>query len=186
MDIIGILSIVVGIIIAITPFLWRRYFARPELTIEIIKGGGISSNVGVSSKNDTSKGYIDGNTALYVFKVNWEFKVIIRNNSETVAYYPKLTLDTTNPKFTKIEKLNELIPISTKDTIELKAEYTKYEECQGKDRSNVATFPEELKNMKILLDYKNSSKIKSYTLYSHSDEVKNIFPFKRPKAYKQQ
>jgi hypothetical protein len=186
MDIIGIISIAIAIIIAVTPFLWKRYFSRPELTVEVIKGGGVSSNVGVSNKNDISKGYIDGNTAIYVFRVVWQFKVVIRNNSEIIAYYPKLILDTTSPKFTKIEPLNELIPISTKDTIELKEEYTKYEECEGKDRSDVANFPEELKNIKILLEYKNASKIKSYTLYSHSDKTRNIFPLRRPKVFKGQ
>lgn len=186
MDIIGIASIGVAIIIALGPFLWKRYFSRPELTVEIIKGTGVSSNVGVSNKNDISKGYIEANSAIYIFRVVWQFKVVIRNNSEIIAYYPKVILDTTNPKFTNIESLNELIPISTKDTIELKAEYTKYEDCEGKDRSDVGKFPQELKNIKILLEYKNASKIKSYTLYSHSDKTKNIFPLRRPKAFKGQ
>ncbi|HLF47124.1 MAG TPA: hypothetical protein VI548_11905 [Chitinophagaceae bacterium] len=186
MDTIGIISIIVALLIAITPFLWRRYFSRPELTIEIIKGGGVSSNVGVSNKNDITKGYIEGNNAIFVFRIIWQFKVVIRNNSEHVAYYPKIILDTTNPKFTNIEKLNELIPISTKETIELKAEYAKYEECQGRDRTDVANFPDELKNIRILLEYKNSSKIKNYTLYTQSDAAKNIFLARRPKFFKGQ
>lgn len=186
MDIIGVASIGVAIIIAVAPFLWKRYFSRPELTIEVIKGSGVSSNVGVSNKNDISKGYIEGNTAIYVFRINWNFKIVIRNNSEIIAYYPKIFLDTTNPKFTKIENLNELIPISNKETVELKAEYTKFEECEGKDRSDVSNFPEELKNIKILLEYKNASKIKSYTLYSYSDNVKNLFLLRRPKVFRGQ
>jgi hypothetical protein len=84
----------------------------------------VSSNVGVSNKYDVSKGYIDGNTAILVFRVVRQFKLVIRNNSENIAYYPKLTLDTTSPKFSKLESLNELIPISTDDTIELIAEST--------------------------------------------------------------
>jgi hypothetical protein len=186
MDIIGVASIVVAVVIATAPYLWKRYFSRPELTVEIIKAGGVSSNVGVSSKNDTSKGYIEGNTAIYVFRVVWKFKVVIRNNSEIVAYYPKIILDTTNPKFTEIESLNELIPITNREPIELKAEYTKFEECQGTDRSNVSDFPEELKNIKILLEYKNAAKIVSYTLYSYSDKTKNIFLKWRPKLFKGQ
>jgi hypothetical protein len=184
MDIIGIISIAVALIIAIVPFLWRRFFSRPELTIEVIKCGGASGSVGMSNRNDVSKGYIDGNTAIYIFRITWQFRVIVRNNSENIAYYPKLTLDTRTPKFSKLESLNELIPISSNEAIELKAEYTKYEECQGKDRSDVAKFPEELKNMKIFLEYKNSSKVKSYTVYNHSEEVKNIFLGRRPKEFK--
>lgn len=186
MGILGIISIIVGIIIAVVPFLWRRYFLRPELTIEIIKGVVVGVNVGVSSKNDISKGYIEGNNAIYIFRITWQFKVVIRNNSENIAYYPKLILDTTNTKFTKLENLNELIPISTKQTIELKAEYTKYEECQREDRTGVANFPEELENIEILLEYRNSSKIISYTLYNNSDQIKNIFLSRRPKIFKGQ
>jgi hypothetical protein len=182
-DILGIISIIVGILIPVVAFLWRRYFARPELTIEIIKGGGTNVIVGLSNKNKISKANVDFNNAIYISNITWQFKLVIRNNSENIAYYPKLILDTTNPKFTKLENLNELIPISIKETIELKAEYTKYEECHAEDRSDVANFPEELKNMKILLEYKNSSKIKSYTLYSFSDEVKNIFPIRRPEIF---
>jgi uncharacterized membrane protein YqiK len=63
--IIGVIGIIVGIIVAVVPFLWKRYIARPELTIEIIKDGGSSSARGLSHKNKVDEeGYIDGRTAI--------------------------------------------------------------------------------------------------------------------------
>lgn len=180
------ISIGVGIIIAIIPFLWKKYFARPELTIELLRNGSSSFNSGISNKNDVSKGYIDGNNAIYIFNIKWKFKIIIRNNSENIAFYPKLTLDTTNPKFTMITPLNELTPISMKEPVVLEAEYFKLEECKGQQRTDAGKFPEDLENMKLLLEYKNASKITRFTLYSHSDLKKNIFLTRKPNIFRDQ
>src|ERR1700751_4190715 len=167
--IISIVSIGVGIIIALIPYLWRKFFARPELTIEIKNIHGSSWREGLSNKNDTSKGYIDGNNAIYIFRVNIKCTIIIRNSSPYPAYYPKLIVDPTMNL--KVDKLNNLKPISSAEEIELKAEFIKLEECKGNERTQIHEFPQELKDVRFLLEYKNALKTKAYTLYTHSAEI---------------
>lgn len=185
--VIGIVGIVVGVLIAIIPYIRRKYFLRPELTIEIIRDGGSSSPRGISSKNEVNEeGYIDGNNAIRVFELTWRFKIRITNNSDLTAFYPELEFNPNGPKFKLIDKLNSLQPIKPTEPVELKAEYNKYEEKTGKERTNVGKdLPTEFEDLGLLLGYQNSKKSKFYTLYDfYGDGNKNIFLKKRPKEYK--
>ncbi len=183
--VIGIIGIIVGLAIAVIPFLWKRYISRPEVTIEIIKDGGLSSPRGLSNRNKVNEeGYIDGGTAIRVFELTWRFKIRITNNSELTAFYPELTFNPNGPKFTLIDKLKNLQPIKPTETIELNVEYRKYEEKTGEERTNVGReMPTEFSDLGFLLSYQNSHKIKFYTLYDFSGD-KNKFLKKRPKEYK--
>jgi len=180
----GIIAIIISIMIALFPYVRNRYFLGPELTIEIIPNGGNSLSRGLSSKNKVNAdGHIDGNNAIEIFELSWEFRVIIRNNSDNTAYYPKILFISSKPKFTKIDSLNELNPIVNTDSIELKAEYSKFEECQGKDITTTTGIPDELKNLKILIESRNGKKMKFYTLYC-VEKNKNQFIRKIPKEFK--
>ncbi len=183
--VIGILGILVGIVIAVVPFLWRRYIARPELTIDIIKEGGSSSPIGLSSKNKLEEdGSIDARTAIRIFELRWKFKIRVTNNSELTAFYPELTFNPNGPKFVLIEKLNSLQPIKSTETIELSVEYRKYEEKTGEERTDVGRqLPKEFSDLGLLLSYQNSNKIKFYTLYDFN-ESNNTFLKKRPREYR--
>lgn len=64
-----ILAIAVAVIIAIIPYIYNKYFRRPELTIEIRPDGGLSSPMGLSAKNDFSKGYVQAGTEIRIFKL---------------------------------------------------------------------------------------------------------------------
>lgn len=181
---IGIISIGIAIIIALIPYARNRYFLGPELTIEIIPDGGMSAPRGLSSKNKvTAEGYIDGNTAIQIFELTWKFKLVIRNNSDNTAYYPKIYFNSSQPSFTKIDSINELKPLTNTENIELKAEYLKFEECQGKDRTETTGIPDELKDFKILIESRNGKKMKFYTLYSFENN-ENKFIRKIPKEFK--
>lgn len=184
---IGIAGIVVGILVAIIPYLRRKYFLRPELTIEIIKDGGMSSPRGLSSKNKVNEeGYIDGNTAIRVFELTWTFKIRITNNSNLTAFYPELEFNPNGPKFTLVDKLNSLNPIKPAETVELKVEYRKFEERTGQERTNVGKeMPEEFNDLGLLLCYQSPKKSKFYTLFNfYDDGNKNSFIKKQPKEYK--
>ncbi|MCU4174830.1 hypothetical protein [Carboxylicivirga sp. N1Y90] len=185
--IIGMASIVLGIVIAIIPYVRRKYFLRPDLTIEIVSDGGLSSPLGLSAKNEVNEeGYIDGNTAIRVFELIWQFRVRITNNSDLIAFYPKLEFNPNGPRFTLIDKLNSLEPIEPAETIELKVEYRKYEEKTGKERTNVGKeMPSEFNDLGLLLCYQSPRKSTFYTLYDYNgDGNKNNFINKRPKEYK--
>jgi hypothetical protein len=186
MDImIGILGIVVGIIIAVAPFLWKRYVARPELTIELLKDGGSSSPKGLSHKNVVNEeGYIDGLTAIRVFELTWKFQIRVTNNSELTAFYPELTYNPYGPRFDLIDKLNTLQPIKPTESIVLKAVYKKYEEKTGEERTDVGRqMPEEFSDLGLLLTYKNSHKITFFTLFDFNEKT-NRFLIRKPNEYK--
>lgn len=98
---IGIISIMVAVIIAFIPFLRSRYFLGPELTIEIIREWWYEfSNRIKFQEQSTDEGYIDGNTGIRIFELTWRFKLIIRNNSDNTAYYPKIHFVQSKQKFT--------------------------------------------------------------------------------------
>ena len=184
---IGIIAILIGIIIAIIPYLRQKYILRPELTIEIIGNGGLSSPLGLSRKNKvTAEGYIDGDNAIRVFELKWKFLIRITNNSDLTAFYPNIYFNPNGPKFKLIDKLNNLQPIKPAEIIEIKAEYKKFEEKAGKERTVVGRdIPDEFEDLGLLLSYQNSKKRNFYTLYDYSaSNNKNLFLKRKPKEYK--
>lgn len=183
--VIAIVGIIIGLVIAIVPFLRQRYVARPEVTIEIINAGGSSSPRGLSHKNIVNEeGYIDGDTAISVFELTWNFQIRVTNNSELTAFYPELIFNPNGPKFILKDKLNTLQPIKPTETILLKGEYRKYEEKTGQERTDVGRkIPEEFGDLGILLTYQNSHKSRFYTLFDFNEKT-NIFLSKRPNEYK--
>lgn len=182
---VGIIGIVIGVIIAIVPFIWKRYVVRPEVTIEIIKYGSSSTPRGLSANNKLNEeGYIVGATAIQIFELTWRFKIRITNNSEVTAFYPELNFNPNGPKFRLIDKPNKLEPIKTTETVELSVEYRKYEEKQGNERTNTGKeIPQEFSDLGLLLSYQNPHKKRFYTLYNFS-ENKNKFLKRKPSEYK--
>lgn len=170
---------------AIVPYFWRRFIARPELTIEIIKEFVLSSPSGLSHRNVVNEeGYIDGQTAIGLYELTWRFQIQVTNNSELTAFYPELKFNPNGPKFNLIDKLNTLRPIKPSETIMLKAEYKKYEEKTGEERTDIRIqIPEEFRDLGLLLTYQNSHKSKFYTLFDFNEKT-NKFISKRPKEYK--
>jgi hypothetical protein len=182
--VIGIIGIILAIIIALIPFLWKKYISRPEVTIEIMKIGGSSSLRGLSHKNKVNEeGYIDRNNAINIFELTWQFNIRITNNSELTAFYPELNFNPNGPKFILLDKLNKLQPIKTTESIEISVEYRKYEEKTGEERTIPGNeMPIEFTDLGLLLTYQNSYKTVFYTLYNFSNN-QNEFLKKRPSEY---
>jgi len=180
-----LLALLGGFVIAIVPYIWKRYITRPEMTIEIIKNGGTSYIKGLSDKNIfTEEGYIDGDSAIRVFEITWRFQIKITNNSDLTAFYPKLTFNPNGPKFSLIDKLNTNQPIKPTETIVLKAEYRKFEEKTGKERTALGRqIPEELKKLGLLLEYQSPQKSKFYTIFDFNENT-NKFVRRIPYEYK--
>ena len=184
--VIGIIGLIVVVLIAIIPYYRSKYILRPEVTVEITPNGGMSAPRGFSSKNVVNEeGYIDGNNAIRIFELTWRYNVKITNNSDLTAFYPILEYNPNGPKFTQIDKINRLEPIKPAESLELKAEYKKYEEAKGKDRTQVGEEPpSEFSELRILLSYENSKKRRFYTLFDYnSKSTKNIFLRTKPKDY---
>jgi hypothetical protein len=182
---IGILGLLIAVGIALIPYFRKLYFIGPELTIELISNGGTSSPKGLSPKNDTSKGYIDANSAIRFFELTWNINLKITNNSNITAFYPMITFLEQKLGFSTLDKLDKNSPIKENEQIILKGTFRTYEECEGKNRTHIGGLPEHLKDLKILLEYKNPSKKSFYTIYSNSEIKKqNIYTRQKPREFK--
>jgi hypothetical protein len=183
--ILGILGLIITVLLALIPYFRKVYFIGPELTIELMPDGGLSMNRGLSGKNDTSKGYVEGNTAIYVFEVTWKVNLKITNNSHITAYYPKLNYLNQQLSFTRLDKLDINTPIQGNEQILLKGTYVMYEEVNGKERTQPNGLPANFDDLKILLEYKNPHKKSFFTIYSNSNDTeKNKYTRKKPKEFK--
>ncbi|MDP3462165.1 MAG: hypothetical protein Q8S18_05180 [Bacteroidales bacterium] len=178
------LTLILGIIYKITPWFWKRYVKRPELIIELVPTGGVYKKVGLSSKNDFSKKY-DVDTSIDKWELIWNYRLIIRNNTDMTAFYPKLKRYVFGVWFSKIELLNDLKPIkSTDKEISLSCEFVRYDECLTSTIPQLGKGPIEFQDLKILLWYKNSANIPFYTLFEFKDfKSKNRFSRIKPKGY---
>ncbi|TKC01086.1 hypothetical protein FA046_00500 [Pedobacter cryophilus] len=181
-----IIGIIVTVIIALVPYFKSKYFSRPEITIEVISDGGISSPMWLSNNNDFSDGFVDDRTAIRIFELKWKFKIVLRNNSDLTAFYPELDFYSIGQDFMKIEKINRLQPIKSAETLTLKAEYKEFEETTGDKRTRIGeNRPSEFENLSILLSYENSKKRRFYTIFNYSSKTeKNKFLNEIPKEFK--
>ena len=175
---IGVVGVLLTILIALVPYLKKKYGERPKLEIEIIYDSVASRPVGLSSKNDNSKGYIDANDAIRIFELTCKMKLIIRNNSDIAAYYTKMHYEKQSIVFDKLPTK----PILNSGDISLQGEYKTSEECRGQERTTSKEISDKLSNLKIVLEYQNNHGTNFYTIYNHGqDEIKNTHLTKRPK-----
>lgn len=181
----GILGLIATVLIALIPYFRRVYFVGPELTIELLPHGGTSGSRGLSHNNDTSKGYIVGDKAIHIFEVTWNIHLKITNNSDVTAYYPELKFINEKIGFTSLENLDKNSPVEENEKIVLKGTYTMFEEVEGKNRTEIRGLPDHLKEIKILLKYKNPSKRNFYTLFVlKSTGGQNTYLRRIPKEFK--
>ncbi|HVW14464.1 MAG TPA: hypothetical protein VHB54_11590 [Mucilaginibacter sp.] len=178
----------IGVTIGLAILVWirRKYYTRPELTMELKPNGGHSVPLGMSNNQgepDEIQGtherpiYVyDAEKALRIFEKKWDIKLFIRNNSDHTAYYPKIHFSHERKGFTSIDTLNTQVPIGSRQEIVLKAEYKELEETTGRNRTEVRGLPPALDDLKICLEYKNRSK---RTYYSFYDNKTKTIEFKR-------
>jgi len=167
--------------IAMIPFIRIVYFRRPELTIESVMEKFESQPQGLSTKNDISKGYIDGEKAIQIFLVSWTIRLIITNNSPITAFNPKLHIKKNQIGFTLLNELSEYQPLKEGDRRELKGKMSFFEECTGMDRTHSDKLPPIFNDFFILLEYKNQYKRTFYTVYTYKDNKDiNVFRKMRP------
>jgi hypothetical protein len=183
--ILGILGLIITVLIAMIPYFRRVYFIGPELTIELVPDGGSSTNKGLSGKNHTAKGYVDGNNAIYVFEVTWKVNLKIINNSNITAYYPKLNYLNQQLSFSRLETLDSNKPIQGNEQILSVGKYVMSEEVNGNERTQINGLPDNFDDLKILLEYKNPNKKRFYTVFSNSNHTeKNVYTRKKPTEFK--
>ena len=180
----GIIALILVPLGAFFNYLWRKYFTTPYLTIELRRNGGQSSPIGYSNKTPlTPEGYLDASKAIQFFHLTWNMELIITNNSDNTAFFPKLNFKENNILLSDIETINELEPIKTGETKILNCKYIYIEEVGLGERTDLKDFPVQIKNLKILLGYQNGQRTKFYTLYTFLNKNNEQYKWRKPKNY---
>ncbi len=159
-----------------------RKNTKPELTVELKSTGerhsrqmGVSSNPAnvpmVPMEDGSGRMAIDGNNAWRVFEMTINMQLIIRNNSDNTAYYPKVHY-LTNERFTSIDDLDITKSIPSGAEVILDCKYIFYEDCHPTKRTDITKliFPPEINLMRILVEYQNAAKYIFYTEYKQVDK----------------
>ncbi len=99
----SLIGICVTLCLALIVWVRRRYFTRPELTIELKFDRGHSRELrksNIQCEPDEIVGtpenpiYVyDAEKALRIWEKKWNMDLYIRNNSDHTAYYPKIHFD---------------------------------------------------------------------------------------------
>jgi len=164
------------------PFI-KKFLQRPIIDVEVLKGGSKSKSLGISNK-DLTQDFANADETIRVYEVNFVITLTIWNNSEYTAYYPKVYYEKKFPHL-KVTPLDSIIPIESNKNVEMVFEITDIFESLPRNRRITEKEREQLlfKQQKLLVEYKNSKRVKYYTLFDF-EKKKNIPYFKKPKRYK--
>lgn len=159
---IGYILTIIAIVVGAFYFLYPRYeqlhLHRPKLLVDLAPGKGFTKSCwveGLSAKNPPT--IIAGSQdTWYIYKLSWEFDLVVRNNSEFNAYEVKLLQHKNKPQIKFRNKINFNKALGSQEEIVLPFTIHKYVECQVKDRGNhYKDKPDLLKDLMIVFDYKN-------------------------------
>lgn len=168
---------VIGIIVTIFMFsynVWSTYYKhKPKLVVEIEKAKGITKTqnyMGLSSKNHGTPDVPD--EMWYNYRFDWNFELIVRNNSEFNAYKVRLLQHKDKPKIKFNGKINMQKSLIAHDEINLPFQIHEYVECQGKNRKHYfEKDPDFFNNLSIVFEYQNSKGIKSQSRYYFNTDI---------------
>ncbi|RYE44968.1 MAG: hypothetical protein EOP48_22325 [Sphingobacteriales bacterium] len=164
----AVLGIIVTVILAVIPFLRKKFAERPRLEMVAKRNGGSSGSRGLSMLNEFIEGVVEMEKAIHVFQLKYRYQLTIFNNSDQTAYYPVLYFDARKYNI-EVQELPPH-PISNSTKIELRMELSMLEEKTGFERTDTSDFPAVLEGVHILLEYQNTHKTKFYTLVTLSKE----------------
>jgi len=173
----AIAGLLLAVILPVWSHLHRKYKNRPRLEIELVSKGGSSSPAGTSSRSKVTQelidgvmhNVIDGDTAIKIFNLKWNFSIIIRNNSDVTAYYPELEI-ISMPQFKIDIKKLPTDPILNSAPVTLDGNCSTWEECTGADRTDAGKFPIMFQDIKIELRYKNHGGTVFYTFFDYANK----------------
>lgn len=174
---------VIKLLSLLLPYL-KRKVQRPMIHVQVLKNRPKSEPKGFSSKNVFTQKIPNADDTIRVYEINWKLNIIMRNNSEYPAYYPKVYYEKNLPHL-RINPPNPYNPITSNSKIVLDGEIKCFIECLPKNRRDL----ENEKNLnilnqrKLLVEYANSSGMKFYTLYELENNVNKYF-IKKPKRFK--
>ena len=163
-----ILISIVGILSFIILISRNKYF-RPFIDIELIRGSSLQfapKFVRASPKKNGIYSEIEAD-GIYYFEFKIKYELIIRNNSNFVAYYSRIFINTNKLKFIGTD--NSLVPIDLNTPKILKFEVQLHEEMTLTDSKKVllkSNPPDVIRNLTIIVSYQNDERETYFTQYS--------------------
>lgn len=151
--------IIAGAIYFLYPRYEQFYRFRPNLVVELEPNKGITKNqtyMGPTTKNEGPIIEAGDPNTWFLYKFEWHFDLVVRNNSEYNAYNTRLLQHNTRPQIQFRGKINFQKALRSQEEIVLPFTIHSYEECQAKDREKIfASDPEFLNDLMIVFDYSN-------------------------------
>ena len=166
--IITIIALFLGLIYFVVPRVYKYYFKRPKLVVEIAPNKGITKSqifIGHSSKNPVG---VPVNTpeGITIYKFEWKFNLTIRNNSEVNAFNIKMCQRENSNYLTFKKTINPNKALKSHEEETVPFTFSKIVETKHKDReSHFPKKPTEFKDLMLLLEYKNEYGLKFYSRY---------------------
>ncbi|WP_339725528.1 hypothetical protein [Maribacter stanieri] len=166
--IIAIVALILGLAYFALPKIYRYFYKRPRLVVEIEPNKGLTSSqrfIRYSSKNPVG---IPVNTpeGISIYEFEWKFDLTVRNNSEVNAFNIKMCQRKKSNylNFKKNINPNKALKAHEEETIPFI--FSKVVETKHKDReSHFPKRPSEFKDLMLLLEYENEFGRKFYSRY---------------------
>jgi hypothetical protein len=166
--IIALAALILGIVSFAFPKIYRHFYKRPKLVIEIEPNKGIThfqKHIRYSSKNPEG---IPVNTpeGISIYEFEWKFDLTVRNNSEVNAFNIKMCQRKKSNYLTFKKNINPNKALKAHELETIPFIFSKVVESKHKDRkSHFTKTPSEFKNLMLLLEYENEFGQKFYSRY---------------------
>jgi hypothetical protein len=172
--VVSILIFLAAIVSQILPRYEQYYKHRPNLVVELSSSKGIHSiqtPVGLSAKNKKPVIQAGDPNIWRVYEMEWNFDLVLRNNSEYNAYNVKLLQHKSRPQIQFRENINFNKALRSQEEIILPFTIHKIVECQDKDRERIFNGrPDFFDDLMIVFDYKNPKGKKFQSRYYFNDD----------------
>jgi hypothetical protein len=163
---------------ALIPPIKKKYLDQPKVYVILdghVKAGRFSGPQ--SFKNDFSKpiNFLD---EIRFHKLQWNYNLIFRNNSEHVAYNLKLINPNPSNLFILDKKIDSLRPLIQNSEISQRIKIEKTVEGTGAETYNASNeLPDFLSLNKFILEYTNVKQTKFYTIFdwTKQEDLRNKF-----------
>ena len=139
--------------------IYERYFiSRPKLHVKFQKDPGITTSklsLGVTPRNGPVL-TAGSNLTWHLYRLTWNYELMVTNNSEVNAYSVKLLQHTNAPQIKFKNNFDQNIPFKSHEQIVLPFSIIIEEELRSIDADNkIKSKPEIFKDLMILIDYQN-------------------------------
>jgi hypothetical protein len=161
----------IGIIFYLLKFL-RKDNLRPFIDHELIRGSSFEYAPKFVNESPKKDGHFTDikEDGIYLFEFRIKYKLIIRNNSTLIAFYPKTYFNTKELFYSAQNQYSTPITLETPKTLELELRIErKMTYSESKKVLQKSNPPEIIKDLKIITSYQNEERKHFFTLYSYKD-----------------